>query len=134
MLVELKIQFINQHPLNGYLYDFYLPKHNLLIEVDGDWFHCNPDVYPEAIHEIQKFVIENDERKNLVAKENNTSTCAAAASFAFSRGLSSIQHEQPSEVNSSDDEQLSNKQMDMVNQQMNEENNMASLDQSAITC
>lgn len=71
MLVELNIQFINQHPLNGYLYDFYLPKHNLLIEVDGDWFHCNPDVYPEAIHEIQKFVIENDERKNLVAKENN---------------------------------------------------------------
>jgi len=72
MLVELNIQFINQHPLNGYLYDFYLPKHNLLIEVDGDWFHCNPDVYPEAIHEIQKFVKVNDESKNKVAQENNT--------------------------------------------------------------
>jgi len=71
-LVELNIQFINQHPLNGYLYDFYLPKHNLLIEVDGDWFHCNPDVYPEAIHEIQKFVKVNDESKNKVAQENNT--------------------------------------------------------------
>lgn len=71
MLVELNIQFINQHPLNGYLYDFYIPKHNLLIEVDGDWFHCNPDVYPEAIHEIQKFVKENDESKNKVAQENN---------------------------------------------------------------
>lgn len=71
MLVELGIQFINQHQLNGYLYDFYIPKHNLLIEVDGDWFHCNPDVYPEAIHEIQKFVKENDEAKNKVAQENN---------------------------------------------------------------
>jgi len=71
MLVELNIQFINQHPLNGYLYDFYIPKHNLLIEVDGDWFHCNPNVYPEAIHEIQKFVKENDESKNKVAQENN---------------------------------------------------------------
>jgi len=71
MLVELNIQFINQHPLNGYLYDFYIPKHNLLIEVDGDWFHCNPDVYPKAIHEIQKFVKENDESKNKVAQENN---------------------------------------------------------------
>jgi very-short-patch-repair endonuclease len=71
LLVELGIKFINQHPLNGYLYDFYIPKHNLLIEVDGDWFHCNPDVHPEAIHEIQKFVKENDERKNLIAKENN---------------------------------------------------------------
>jgi len=71
MLAELNIQFINQHPLNGYLYDFYIPKHNLLIEVDGDWFHCNPDVHPEAIHEIQKFVKENDERKNQVVKDNN---------------------------------------------------------------
>ena len=71
LLTELNIQFINQHPLNGYLYDFYIPKHNILIEVDGDWFHCNPDVHPEAIHEIQKFVKENDERKNLIAKENN---------------------------------------------------------------
>ncbi len=71
LLTELNIQFINQHPLNGYLYDFYIPKHNILIEVDGDWFHCNPDVHPEAIHEIQKFVKENDERKNIIAKENN---------------------------------------------------------------
>jgi very-short-patch-repair endonuclease len=71
MLVELNIQFINQHPLNGYLYDFYIPKHNILIEVDGDWFHCNPDVHLEAIYEIQKFVKVNDERKNIIAKENN---------------------------------------------------------------
>lgn len=71
MLKEVGIQFLNQFPLEGYLFDFYIPKHNVLIEVDGDWYHCNPDVHPEPTHEIQKFVTENDERKNQVVKNNN---------------------------------------------------------------
>ena len=25
-------------------YDFYLPEHNLLIEVDGDYYHVNPQI------------------------------------------------------------------------------------------
>jgi len=63
--------FLNQFPLDGYLFDFYIPKHNILIEVDGDWFHCNPDVHPEPIYETQKVTLQNDERKNKIVKDNN---------------------------------------------------------------
>lgn len=65
------IEFLNQFPLDGYLFDFYVPKHNILIEVDGDWFHCNPNVHPEPIYETQKVTLQNDERKNKVVKDNN---------------------------------------------------------------
>lgn len=71
MMKEVGIQFLNQFPLDGYLFDFYIPKHNVLIEVDGDWYHCNPDIHPEPIHEIQKFVTENDNKKNEVVKNND---------------------------------------------------------------
>ena len=71
MMKEVGVQFLNQFPLDGYLFDFYIPKHNVLIEVDGDWYHCNPDIHPKPIHEIQKFVTENDNKKNEVVKDNN---------------------------------------------------------------
>lgn len=29
-----------------YLYDFFLPEHNLLIEYQGDYWHANPSKYP----------------------------------------------------------------------------------------
>ena len=71
MLIELNIQYLCQFPLDGYLFDFYIPKHNLLIEVDGDWFHCNPKVYPEPIYETQRVTLQNDKKKNLICEKTN---------------------------------------------------------------
>jgi len=71
IMKEVGVQFLNQFPLDGYLFDFYIPKHNILIEVDGDWFHCNPDVHPKPIYETQKVTLQNDERKNKIVKDNN---------------------------------------------------------------
>jgi very-short-patch-repair endonuclease len=52
-------------------YDFYLPKHNLIIEVDGDFWHCNPStIHSEAIYESQKKNILRDQEKNEWAKNN----------------------------------------------------------------
>ena len=31
----------------GRFYDFYLPEHRLLIELDGDYWHGNPELYEE---------------------------------------------------------------------------------------
>ena len=31
----------------GRFYDFYLPKHNLIIEINGDFWHGNPELYKE---------------------------------------------------------------------------------------
>lgn len=71
LLDELNIHYIHQYKLNYYLYDFKIKDKDILIEVDGDFHHCNPDKYKEPLYEIQKDVIKNDKKKNKVAKENN---------------------------------------------------------------
>ena len=53
-------------------YDFYLPDFNIIIEVDGDFFHSNPKFYPDG--PIYKTQIQNnlrDQEKNQWAKNNN---------------------------------------------------------------
>jgi hypothetical protein len=87
---------------------------------------------------IQNAFLEHETDEHFLAKENITSTCAAA-SFVFSRGLKSMQQELKIQISLNENDQQSKSKMDTVNQQMNEENNMASLDQSAsvefaITC
>jgi len=52
-------------------YDFYLPEYNILIEVDGDFYHCNPIKYPNGpIYETQEKNIKRDQIKNQYAKDN----------------------------------------------------------------
>jgi very-short-patch-repair endonuclease len=52
-------------------YDFFIPDTNIIIEVDGDFFHSNPKFYPNG--PIYKTQIQNDLRdqeKNQWAKDN----------------------------------------------------------------
>lgn len=52
-------------------YDFYIPIKNIIIEVDGDFWHCNPNTkfaLPE--YKTQKKNIKRDEQKNQWAKDN----------------------------------------------------------------
>jgi G:T-mismatch repair DNA endonuclease (very short patch repair protein)/ribosomal protein L40E len=46
-LTELNVDFEKQFHIKGipYWYDFYLPKHNLIIEFQGDYWHANPLKY-----------------------------------------------------------------------------------------
>lgn len=39
------IKFIHQFPLPRFYCDFYLPDYNLIIEIDGDYWHANPAIY-----------------------------------------------------------------------------------------
>lgn len=68
IIKSLNIEYEFQYPLDGYLFDFYLPEYNSLIEVDGDWYHCNPLKYPEMKSDIQKCVNKNDNIKNLLVE------------------------------------------------------------------
>jgi G:T-mismatch repair DNA endonuclease (very short patch repair protein) len=53
-------------------YDFYLPKFNILIEVDGDFWHCNPNTkYSTPKYETQNKNIKRDKQKNQWAQDNN---------------------------------------------------------------
>jgi len=71
ILKTLNIEFINQYNLNNSLFDYYIPNKDILIEVDGDWYHCNPNIHPEPKYNIQKQTLRNDKYKNKLCKNNN---------------------------------------------------------------
>lgn len=51
------IECITQFRIKGiqYIYDFFLPKYNLIIEYNGDYWHANPKIYQSgSIIKVQK--------------------------------------------------------------------------------
>ena len=70
ILNSLGVSYIFQYAVNGYNYDFYIPDKNILIEVDGDWWHCNPKLNIQPAYESQKHTIEHDLIKNKIALDN----------------------------------------------------------------
>lgn len=71
ILKDLKIDFIFQYELDKKLFDFYIPNKNILIEVDGDFFHCNPKNHPESKYQCQKLSLKNDNKKNIICQSHN---------------------------------------------------------------
>lgn len=52
-------------------YDFEIEGTNILLELDGDYYHTNPNVYPDGpINAIQRKNIKNDLFKNQLALSN----------------------------------------------------------------
>ena len=71
---DLFVEFIHSFYIKEVkkIYDFYLPEFNVLIEIDGDFWHCNPNTkyaIPEC--KTQELNIENDKIKNKWAFDNN---------------------------------------------------------------
>jgi len=53
-------------------YDFYLPELNIVIEIDGDFWHCNPNSkHSEAKYDSQKKNLIRDKEKEQWLKDNN---------------------------------------------------------------
>ncbi len=72
LLESIGVDFILQYTICGFNFDYYLPKYDLAIEVDGDFYHCNPIKYPNGpIYETQKTTIKNDEKKNKICEGSN---------------------------------------------------------------
>jgi very-short-patch-repair endonuclease len=64
--------FIYQYQFGLALFDFYLINYNLLIEVDGDFHHCNPNSkHSIPTYPIQFKTVANDLRKNRIAENKN---------------------------------------------------------------
>ena len=66
-LDKLGVKYIYQFEAKdiGRFYDFYLPKHNLIIEVDGSYYHSDPRVVDEnKLSPMQKKNKRVDEHKN----------------------------------------------------------------------
>lgn len=72
ILEELNVPFVEESVIGYYSFDFQCG--NVLIEVQGDYFHCNPNLSKYSIpkSKIQKKNVERDVRKKSYIK-NNTS-------------------------------------------------------------
>jgi G:T-mismatch repair DNA endonuclease (very short patch repair protein) len=72
LLTNLGVDFIKQHQVKNWVFDFYLPEINLVIECQGDYWHANPNIFDHNnLSEMQMKNIERDERKRKYLAENN---------------------------------------------------------------
>lgn len=69
LLNDLGIEYKAQFAVETFVFDFHLPKHNVLIECDGTFWHADPRRYPDRnkLSEVQKRNAANDKVKNKVA-------------------------------------------------------------------
>lgn len=71
ILRELKIQFEEEKIIDCWSFDFYLNEYNVFIEVDGDYFHTNPKIYPHGPQtNTQRINAYRDCKKNKFCKDN----------------------------------------------------------------
>lgn len=69
ILDDLEIKYIHQIAIEGKIYDF-LINDNIIIEVDGHFYHADPRVFPNGPeYPIQIKTVENDKIKNEIAKK-----------------------------------------------------------------
>jgi very-short-patch-repair endonuclease len=68
ILNEFEITYFHQHTIKNHNYDFFIPTKNLLIEVDGDFWHVNESKGFTIKSKIQVRNLENDAKKNDLAK------------------------------------------------------------------
>lgn len=68
-LKDEEIQISQQFPLGKFYFDAHVTDTNVLIEVNGDYWHCNPRVYLNGpINEMQKRMMRRDFSKKAFAK------------------------------------------------------------------
>jgi len=68
-LLNIKYEF--QHEFQKRLFDFKIKDKNILIEVDGDFYHCNPNSkHSEVLYETQSLTKKNDNYKNTLCQNH----------------------------------------------------------------
>lgn len=89
-LIEAGIKIETQFRVENFLYDIYIPNKNTLIEVNGDYWHCNPSVYKEPRDKIQVIKVERDERKTKCAIDHGYRLLVIWESDIKSKGIQHI--------------------------------------------
>ncbi|MDO4975538.1 MAG: hypothetical protein Q4E61_04415 [Alphaproteobacteria bacterium] len=71
LLDSLDISYINEKNFTYYSVDNYLPDYNLIIEVNGDYWHSSPLFYEyNSLNDVQKNRIPKDKAKHTYIKNN----------------------------------------------------------------
>jgi len=66
-----KVDYIYQYQVSSAIFDFFIINKNTLIEVDGDFHHCNPNTQHKIPnYPIQLKTVSNDIRKNRISEEH----------------------------------------------------------------
>ena len=68
ILNDINIKFISEYPCKYYSIDNYLLDYNLMIEVQGDFWHCNPLKYNQINQTVQVKRIPKDKAKHTYIK------------------------------------------------------------------
>jgi G:T-mismatch repair DNA endonuclease (very short patch repair protein) len=69
ILKALNISFRTQEKLK-FVYDFYIPGSKLLIDINGDFWHCNPKFYDSTfLHPIRKIIAKDIWKEDFIRKE-----------------------------------------------------------------
>lgn len=64
------VEYIQSFDLENKIYDFFLPNYNILIEIDGIYWH-GKGISDDMLNETQLKNRKNDKLKNKIAKNNN---------------------------------------------------------------
>lgn len=72
-LDELGIDYLPQHQLGRFMVDAFLPTLNTAIEVQGDYFHCNPASYPDGP--------KSDMQRKAIAKDRERLACLSEQGY-----------------------------------------------------
>lgn len=67
ILKSLKVEFRPQEIIHGKIFDFFIPKKNLIVEVDGDYWHGYGKEHSE-LNEMQRRSVRNDSEKDIIAR------------------------------------------------------------------
>lgn len=70
MLDELNIRYERQKEIAFYLVDFFLPDYHTVIEVQGDYWHGNPDIYTDNLNKVQIRNIKHFEKKRRIIQNS----------------------------------------------------------------
>ncbi len=72
LLIKNKILFLEEYILGHFSFDFLIMDYGLLVEIDGDYFHSNPILYPDGPKtKTQKINYTRDISKNNYCLHNN---------------------------------------------------------------
>ena len=66
LLKELKVEFEVQKIVGNKIFDFYIPSANLIVEVDGNYWHGDQKMFP-ILNGLQKKAVRNDIFKDSLA-------------------------------------------------------------------
>ena len=72
LLDEIGVAYTKEYSLGNFYYDIHITGTSLLIEVQGDYWHANPEIYldKEKINQTQRANVRRDHYKRKFAKEN----------------------------------------------------------------